>query len=432
MSPALEAARARSAARIAADVRTLSRPPFTAAPPAVCRYAYTPEWTRTVRWVADRLAALGFAVSDAPLGTLVARNVPAGAPSVGVGSHLDSVRRGGAWDGTLGVVMALELARLDAELGLGLPLTVIAWLEEEGAGFGRLLLGSGLAAGDIGEAELRREIRALDDGRPFWDVAGDAGRDPARWRDSARALDGLVAWVEPHIEQGRVLQDSGRRLGVVSAIAGHAHVDVTLIGRAGHAGATPMAARADALLGAAELCLAAEAEAVRRPGATATVGTLAAEPGSMNVGPGRARATLDVRAADDAVRDAVLDGTLAAGRAAADRRGLAFAARDRARRPAVTLDRDVRAALARAADAAGAGGPELVSGATHDTASLARHVPSGMLFVPCRDGVSHSPKEAADPRDAALGVAVLADTAGALAVAAGALSTMRKGTPSAV
>src|SRR6185295_16229949 len=99
MPPALEAARARSAARIAADVRTLSRPPFTAAPPAVCRYAYTPEWTRTVRWVADRLAALGFMVSDAPLGTLVARNVPAGARSVGVGSHLDSVRRGGAWDG---------------------------------------------------------------------------------------------------------------------------------------------------------------------------------------------------------------------------------------------------------------------------------------------------------------------------------------------
>ena len=432
MPAALEAARARSAARIAADVRTLARPPFTATPDAVCRYAYTPEWTRTVRWVADRLAALGFAVSDAPLGTLVARNVPEGAPSVGVGSHLDSVRRGGAWDGTLGVVMALELARLDAELGLGLPLTVIAWLEEEGAGFGRLLLGSGLAVGDIGEAELRGGIRSLDDGRPFWDVAADAGHDPARWRDSARALDGLVAWLEPHIEQGRVLQDTRRPLGVVAAIAGHAHIDVTLTGRAGHAGATPMDARADALLGAAELCLAAEAQAARRPGATATVGELVVEPGSMNVVPGRVRATLDVRAADDAVRDAVLDGALAAGRAAATRRGLAFEAAERARRPAVRLDPGVRAALARAAEREGAGGPELVSGATHDSASLARRVPSGMLFVPCRDGVSHSPDEAADPRDAARGVAVLAHAAGALAAAEGALSTMRKGTPAPV
>src|SRR5207249_9368596 len=124
--------------------------------------------------------------------------------------------------------LALEVARLNRELDLGLPLQVVAWLEEEGSGFGQMLLGSRIAAGRVSEEELREAIRETDTGVSFWDAAEAAGYEPARWRDCAGVFTDLAAWIEPHIEQARVLQDTGRRLGVVTAIAGYVHADVTV------------------------------------------------------------------------------------------------------------------------------------------------------------------------------------------------------------
>jgi allantoate deiminase len=407
---------AESAQRIDSDVAMLARPPYSASPSAVRRHAFLPEFERTVEWVADRLRALGFTVDDRPLGTLVARNVAPGTPSIGVGSHVDSVREGGAWDGTLGVMMALELARLNAELGLGLPLTVIAWLEEEGAGFGQLLLGSRLAVGAVDDAELRETIVSLDDGRPFWDHALAAGYDPSRWRECASALDDLVGWIEPHIEQGRVLEERGLQVGVVTAIAGYVHADLELRGRADHAGATPMGLRADALAGAAETVLAAERAAQAVTGATATVGELEVEPGIVNVIPGVARLSLDVRASDDAVRDAAFEQAVHDAREACERRGLTLALRERQRFGAVRLDPGMADGLTAAAETAGVRWTTMVSGAAHDTACVAARVPSAMLFVPCRDGISHDPAESVEPADIAAGMEVLL---GAVSQAAG-------------
>ena len=170
----------------------------------------------------------------------------------GIGSHCDSNRNGGKYDGTMGVVTALEVCRLNEELGLGLPLQLISFLEEEGSGFGQMLLGSRIVAQRVTEEDLRERFLAIDDGRSFWEHAEEAGYEPARWRECSHVLDDLTGWIEMHIEQARVLQDTGNRIGVVGAIAGYVHADVVVHGRGDHAGATPMDIRLDPTLVLAE------------------------------------------------------------------------------------------------------------------------------------------------------------------------------------
>ncbi len=232
--------RARSAERIDSDIETLAGPEYTRSEEAIRRYAYTPEYRATVDYFVRELETLGFEISYDPVGTLVARNRPRGEKVFGVGSHCDSNRNGGKYDGTMGVVTALEVCRLNEELGLDLPLQLISFLEEEGSGFGQMLLGSRIVAQRVTEEELREKFRAIDDERSFWEHAKETGYEPERWRDSIRILDDLVGWIELHIEQARVLQDTGNRTGVVNAIAGYVHADITVHGRSDHAGATPM------------------------------------------------------------------------------------------------------------------------------------------------------------------------------------------------
>src|ERR687897_2386712 len=238
--------RKKSAERIERDIETLAGPDYTRSSESIMRYAYTPEYRKTLDYFIGELEALGFDVDEDPLGTLVARNRPRGEPVFGVGSHCDSNRNGGKYDGTMGVVTALEVCRLNEELGLGLPLQLISFLEEEGSGFGQMLLGSRIIAQRVTEEELREKFRAADDGRSFWEHAEEAGYEPERWQDSIRMLDDLIGWIELHIEQARVLQDTQNRIGVVNAIAGYIHADITVYGRGDHAGATPMDFREDA------------------------------------------------------------------------------------------------------------------------------------------------------------------------------------------
>ena len=203
--------RTRSAARIEREIETLSGAAFTTSREAIRRYAYTPEYRRTLDHFTTALEELGFTVTADPVGTLVARNRPPGEPAFGIGSHCDSNRNGGRYDGTMGVVTALEVCRLAEEHGLGLPLQLISFVEEEGSGFGQMLLGSRIMLQRVSEHDLRERFLALDDGRSFWEHAESAGYEPGRWRESIRVLDGLTGWIEMHIEQARVLQDTGKR-----------------------------------------------------------------------------------------------------------------------------------------------------------------------------------------------------------------------------
>lgn len=391
-----------SAKRIEDDIETLGTSAYTDSATSICRYAYTSTYARTLDYFEGALNELGFEVELDPVGNLVARNRPRGKPAFGIGSHCDSNRNGGKYDGTLGVVTALEVCRLNAEHGLDLPLQLISFLEEEGSGFGQMLLGSRIMAAAIDEEELA-EVRALDDGRTFAEHARKAGFHPERWRDCGRALEDLVGWIEVHIEQGRALQDAEKRIGVVPAIAGYVHGDVVVEGRADHAGATPMGLRADALLVVAELALEVERLANEVGGGTVgTVGELEVEPSLINVVPGRARASLDIRGVDDAAVRSVVDRSVAFAQECAARRGAGVAYAERGSVPATPMDGELVAQLTQAAEESGEPFTTLPSGAAHDTMSVAAHRPTAMVFVPCLDGISHSPLERADPADAAL------------------------------
>jgi hydantoinase/carbamoylase family amidase len=391
-----------SARRIAADVEALTGERYTAAGPGITRYAYTDEYAATLDYFRRAFEDIGFAVWFDPVGTLVASNVGPGERAFGLGSHCDSNRNGGAWDGTLGVVSALEACRI---AGDALPLRVISFLEEEASGFGQMLLGSRIVLGAVNDGDLASYRD--DHGVPFIEAAARAGHRPDEIARAGEILDGLVGWIELHIEQGRVLQDTGARLGVVDAIAGYVHADVTVRGRADHAGATPMGWRSDAGLTAAEIVIELERlVTAHSPDTVGTVGALTLHPGIINVIPGRAELTLDIRSVSgDHERVYQALGDFLSSRA--DARGQAIDRSERNRVPATPMDAHVVEALERAAQVSGAPWRRMPSGAAHDTQMVARRVPSAMLFVPCRDGISHSPEESADPADAALGVQLI-------------------------
>jgi hydantoinase/carbamoylase family amidase len=400
--------RARSADRIAAEIETLSGTDYTLSGEAIRRYAYTAPYRRTLYHFTGGLEALGFEVYEDPVGTLVARNRPAGEPVFGVGSHCDSNRNGGRYDGTMGVVTALEVCRLNAELGLDLPLQLISFLEEEGSGFGQMLLGSRIMLERVTEEELRATFRAVDDGRSFWEHAEAAGYEPGRWRECARVLDDLTGWIEMHIEQARVLQDTGKRIGIVNAIAGYVHADVRIRGRGDHAGATPMDLRLDPTLPLAETIVELERLARAAGGGTVgTVGELEADPGLINAIAAEVRLSLDVRGPDDGLFQGVAREIGAFAAAAAERRGMTAEVTPRQTLPATQLDPDVVGALEQAAAATGEPAMTMHSGAAHDTMCVAARVPSAMVFVPCLDGISHHPAEHAEPADAALAAEVM-------------------------
>jgi hydantoinase/carbamoylase family amidase len=402
--------RERSAARIEREIEALSGPGFTTAAGAIRRYAYTQEYRNTLDHFTRALEELGFDVWEDPVGTLVAQNRPRGEPVFGIGSHCDSNRNGGRYDGTLGVVTALEVCRLNAEHDLGLPLRLISFLEEEGSGFGQMLLGSRIVAQRVTEEELRTSFRAIDDGRSFWEHAEAAGYRPAEWREAAHVLDDLVGWVETHIEQARVLQDTGHRLGVVAAIAGYVHADVIVHGRGDHAGATPMGFRLDPTTVLAECVLELERLALEAgKGTVGTVGEIEVEPGLINAIASRARFSLDVRGVDEDAFRGVYDAVAGFAVEAARRRGMTAEVVERQSLPATPMDARIVSALEAAARATGERTTTMPSGAAHDTMCVADRVPTAMLFVPCVDGISHAPEEDADPADAALAAEVLVD-----------------------
>jgi len=407
--------RARSAERIERDIETLAGPEYTRSEEAIRRYAYAPEYRATLDYFVRELEAIGFEISYDPVGTLVARNRPPGEKVFGIGSHCDSNRNGGKYDGTMGVVTALEVCRLNEELGFDLPLQLISFLEEEGSGFGQMLLGSRITAQRVTEEELREQFRAIDDGRSFWEHAEDAGYEPARWRESLQILDDLTGWVELHIEQARVLQDTGNRIGIVTAIAGYIHADVLLEGRADHAGATPMDFRLDVAPTAARIVL--EVERLARQAGDGTVGTVGEiefQPGLINVVPGRARLSLDTRGVVEEGFHSVAQGIESFAQEAAAENGLTATYRQRQTLPVTHMDDRLVAALQEAARSTGEPFILMPSGAAHDTMCVADHVPSVMVFVPCRDGISHAPDEEADPADAALGAEIILTAIGSL------------------
>jgi hydantoinase/carbamoylase family amidase len=398
--------RERSYQRIENDIETLGGPDFTETDEAIRRYAYTDVYENTLQYFTRELEAIGFEVWRDPVGTLIASNVPKGAPAFGIGSHCDSNRNGGKYDGTLGVVTALEVCRLAQESGQHIPLRLISFLEEEGSGFGQMLLGSRIMLQRVTEEELKTTILAPD-GTSFWDSAKAAGYEPERWQESISEIDGLTGWIEVHIEQGRVLQDTNNRIGVVHALPGYVHGDFHFTGRADHAGATPMDFRVDAAIPAAETIL--EVERLANEIGKTTVGTtgeLETHPCLINVVPGSVRVSLDTRSVTGGhveLRDRIVPYA----KERAEARGVGFEWVERQALPITPMNDEIVEALRQEAESTGEPFMVMPSGAAHDTMCVADKVPTAMVFVPCVDGLSHTPLEDSDTRDAALAAEIV-------------------------
>lgn len=324
-------------------------------------------------------------------------------------SHYDTVRNAGKYDGRLGILTALVLVEHLERIGRNLPfhLDVIAFSEEEGVRFSSSFLGSRPVAGRFDGKLLERRDA---DGQTLAAVMRDAGLDPAKIPALARRREELMGYLEVHIEQGPVLLEEGLPLGIVSAIAGSVRSTVTITGTAGHAGTVPMARRHDAAAAAAELVLYVEKRCAQAPTLVGTVGQLAVPNGAINIIPGRCELTLDIRAGDDATRDAAVSDIMAEiGRIAA-RRGVSFKSTEVQRTAAVRCSPRLQSLLADAAARAGVRPRHLPSGAGHDAMMFDGLTDVAMLFVRCGNGgVSHSPREIITAEDADIAARVMLD-----------------------
>jgi len=338
-----------------------------------------------------RMEALGMAVQVDAAGNLRGLCQPEGAQGkrLLLGSHIDTVPDGGAFDGVLGVTLALELVGIAQEVGLPLPLEVIAFSEEEGVRYGAPFLGSRAVAGRFDQALL---ALADSEGISMEAAMRGFGLDPAQIGDAAMDTDAL-GFLEIHIEQGPVLEAEGLRVAAVTAIVGQTRLNLTFAGQANHAGTTPMYLRRDALAAAAEWITAVERLARQTDGLVATVGRMKVEPNAGNVVPGVVQVSLDLRHARDAVRAAAVEELVSKAGAIAAERGLAFTRDDRLDQPAVPMDERLTAFLTDAIEAAGFSPKTMPSGAGHDAMVMAARVPTAMLFVRSPGGISHHPAE---------------------------------------
>jgi hydantoinase/carbamoylase family amidase len=332
------------------------------------------------------------------------------APALIVASHYDTVRNAGKYDGRLGVLTALVLAEHLNRLGRKLPfhLDVVAFSEEEGVRFSSSFLGSSAVAGRFDPTLLGR--RDADD-VTLAAAMREAGLDPAKIPVLARRREELVGYLEVHIEQGPVLLEEGLPVGIVSAIAGSVRSMATITGTAGHAGTVPMARRHDAAAAAAELVLYVEERCAQAPSLVGTVGQLVVPDGAINIIPGRCELSLDVRAADDATRDAAVSDIMAEIARIAARRGVRIDTQEVQRTAAVRCSPRLRSLLADAVKDAGMKPRHLPSGAGHDAMMFAGLTDIAMLFVRCGNGgASHSPREIITAEDADIAARVMLDT----------------------
>jgi beta-ureidopropionase / N-carbamoyl-L-amino-acid hydrolase len=351
-----------------------------------------------------------------PASTAVARGTAvAPGTAVAMGSHLDSVPDGGPYDGPLGVVSAF--AAIDELRAEGFvparPIAVAAFTEEEGARFGVACLGSRLLTGAI-DPEHARELRD-GDGITLAGAMQAAGQDPGPIGRDEELIGRIGCYVELHIEQGRALADLDAALGIAEGIWPHGRWRLDFAGQADHAGTAALADRRDPMIPYAATVLAARQAAVER-GARATIGKVTAEPGAANAVCSAVRAWLDVRAPDGPTLEAMVDQILAVAGQESDANRVEMTARQESFSPEVEFDLPLASRLAAALAARGIEAPSLPTGAGHDAGVLAAWLPTGMLFVRNRTGVSHSPAEHAEDADCAAGVtalaAVLRDLAG--------------------
>ncbi|MFT4052031.1 MAG: allantoate amidohydrolase [Microbacterium sp.] len=370
-------------------------------------------------WFAAHAESLGLRVETDANANVWARWDAGSGPAVVTGSHLDSVPGGGAYDGPLGVVSALEAVRTLRQEGFvpNRPIVVAVFAEEEGSRFNAPCLGSRLLVGETSPAALAERTDAA--GARFCDVVAAAGFDSAAMGADPERLAGIGAFVELHVEQGLDLAERDAPLAVATAILAHGRWRATFTGEGNHAGTTPMSGRRDPVVAAASAVLAVQGEAAAAAEASArgTVGRIEAVPGGSNVIASRADVWIDLRTDHDADLAALWERIARRLEEIAAAQGCDLAVVRESYTPRVDFDPGLAVRVGAALAAAGGRDvPAIPTGAGHDAGILAAHVPTAMIFVRNPTGVSHAPGEALDDADAEVGVAglvaVLRDLAG--------------------
>ncbi|HEV2035214.1 MAG TPA: allantoate amidohydrolase [Candidatus Dormibacteraeota bacterium] len=355
-------------------------------------------------WMQDA----GMAVRRDNVGNLRGRyeGTVRGSATLLLGSHLDSVRDAGKYDGPLGVMVAIAAVHRLHSRGAGLPfaIEVLAFADEEGLRYGASYLGSRALAGTFNPADL---ARADAKGVTMAEAIRAFGGDPDRLAEDRWNGGRLRGYCEVHIEQGRLLEARDLPVGVVSAIAGFSRWGLTFTGKAAHAGTTPMDRRQDALAAAAEFVLGVEAEARATDGLVATVGQLAVSPGAVNVVPGEVVLSLDVRHANNAIHGEHLRRLLQGSEDIAKRRGLSVESQPIDNEDSVACSPQLTSVLARAVQELGHPAIQLASGAGHDAVVMSGLTDVAMLFVRCKGGISHNPAESVTVDDVAVAIDVL-------------------------
>ena len=368
--------------------------------------------TPAMRQVNERVAAwmrdAGMTVRQDNAGNLVGRYEASseGARTLLLGSHLDTVRDAGKYDGPLGVLTALAcVQRLhDRQDRLPFAIEIFAFADEEGLRFHSSYLGSKVVAGTFDPAMLRL---ADSEGVTLAEAMRTFGGNPDVLQASKRDGSDLLGYLEVHIEQGPVLEALNLPVGAVSSIAGQSRISVYFSGEAGHAGTVPMALRRDALCAAAEFVLAVEALGRSLPGLVATVGQITAQPGASNVIPGLVTLSLDVRHQDDAVREQACRQLQEQASSTGTARGISPGWHTLQQHRTVPCSPRLTQLLAQAIEAAKYPVYSLPSGAGHDAVAMSDLTEIAMLFVRCKGGISHHPAESVAPEDVAAAIEVL-------------------------
>jgi allantoate deiminase len=374
----------------------------------VTRLSFTEEERAAKDLVASYMREAGLAVREDAAGNLIGhREGHVGdAPVVLTGSHVDSVRNGGDFDGPLGVLGAVEALQTMDERGVETerPVEVVAFADEEGARFSFGMIGSRATAGTLTPEYLANED---ENGVSIAEAMRTSGLDPGRIDEAARAPGSVYAYVELHIEQGRILESKDLLVGVVTGIAGPAWLRFTLTGEAAHAGTTPMNLRRDALAAAAAVIGNIEREAARTGTSVGTVGQLELSPGGINIIPGQVSFSLDLRDIDEDVRNDVEARIMHEAALLCEKRGVELETKTLQRLPPAPCSTLVRDAARAACGELGFEPFELASGAGHDGMHLTELCPIGMIFVRSRGGMSHNPAEYSSKEDCAAGAKVL-------------------------
>ncbi|CAN5359657.1 allantoate amidohydrolase [soil metagenome] len=393
----------------------------------LCRAYLTPAFAEAQQAIAGWMAEAGMATRIDAAANLIGNYAgTSDAPALIIGSHIDSVRDGGRYDGPLGVMLGIECVAALSAAGkrMPFPIEVIAFGDEEGSRFPASMLTSRAVAGVLGDGAIEvvdGDGVSLADALHAHSVRFERSREmelgaPVGFSTSLETNGEFasakhapaLAYLEAHIEQGPVLAAEGLPVGIVTGIAAQLRYRVTVCGTAGHAGTSPMGMRRDALTAAAEMVLAVERIAGEDASdLVATVGKLEAAPGAPNVIPGRVVFTIDVRSGDEARRDAAAEAILDEIAGISDRRDVAFAAERVNDLAASPCDPALMDMLEQAVQAEGVAARRLVSGAGHDAMVMASLCPIAMLFIRCRGGISHNPAEHVEPADAEVALSAM-------------------------